>query len=284
MKELSIEEKAKAYDEAIDKIADVVEAGTIEQGLAEWLFPELKKSEDERIRKELLDYFKNKFKKYPSDHKFSVWIAWLEKQGEHANFRNKIQIGDKVTRNEDGVLVNLSQLNRVAKKDEKQGEQKLDRTFVNVDDVREDFVNEVYRVLDADSTNDRANQIIDAFDNLPTVAIEKQGEQMPAWSEEFIAAISRAISIVKWAAYSNHSHPILNDEGATELVERLNFIKERVQPRQKWSEEDEKNFARVDYACLKVYGGDSYSSDWLRKFLGIHKKWKPSNEQIMALR
>ena len=46
------------------------------------------------------------------------------KQGEHANFLNKIQIGDKVTRNEDGVLVNLSQLNRVAKKDEKQGGQK----------------------------------------------------------------------------------------------------------------------------------------------------------------
>ena len=43
-------------------------------------------------------------------------IAWLEKQGEHANFCNKIQIGDKVTRNENGVLVNLSQLNRVAKK------------------------------------------------------------------------------------------------------------------------------------------------------------------------
>ena len=52
------------------------------------------------------------------------WIAWLEKQGEHAKFRDSIQIGDKVTRNQDGVLVNLSQLKRVAKKDEKQGEQK----------------------------------------------------------------------------------------------------------------------------------------------------------------
>jgi hypothetical protein len=57
---------------------------------------------------------------------------------------------------------------------EKQGEQKFaEGTFVNVDDVREDFVKEVYRVLDADSTNDRANQIIDAFDNLPTVTIKQ---------------------------------------------------------------------------------------------------------------
>ena len=42
--------------------------------------------------------------------------------------------------------------------------------LVDVDAVREDFMTEVYRVLDADSTNDRANAIIDAFDSLPTVS------------------------------------------------------------------------------------------------------------------
>ena len=30
---------------------------------------------------------------------------WLEKKGEHTNFLSKIQVGDKVTKNEDGVLV-----------------------------------------------------------------------------------------------------------------------------------------------------------------------------------
>ena len=54
MEQLSIEEKARAYDEAINKIIDVVEAGTIEQGLAEWIFPELKESDDEEIRKDLI--------------------------------------------------------------------------------------------------------------------------------------------------------------------------------------------------------------------------------------
>ena len=43
----------------------------------------------------------------------------------------------------------------------------IEGTFVNVDEVREDFMQEVYRVLDGDPTNDRANQIIDAFDRLP---------------------------------------------------------------------------------------------------------------------
>lgn len=42
-------------------------------------------------------------------------LAWLERQGEHAKFRDSIQVGDIVTRNQDGVLVNLSQLKRVAK-------------------------------------------------------------------------------------------------------------------------------------------------------------------------
>ncbi len=91
--------------------------------------PELKESEDEKIRKWCISHFKacinvikdnDEYKEYLSNKV----ISWLEKQGRHANFRNKIQIGDKVTRNEDGVLVNLSQLNRVAKKNENQGEQK----------------------------------------------------------------------------------------------------------------------------------------------------------------
>jgi len=45
--------------------------------------------------------------------------------------------------------------------------------LVDVDAVREDFITEIYRVLDADSTNDRANAIIDAFDSLPTVSQEQ---------------------------------------------------------------------------------------------------------------
>lgn len=41
--------------------------------------------------------------------------------------------------------------------------------LIDCDTVRDDFIAEVYRVLDADPTNDRANAIIDAFDSLPTV-------------------------------------------------------------------------------------------------------------------
>jgi hypothetical protein len=94
--------------------------------ILENLFPELKESEDERIRKELINYFTEitnnicaeetiKHEEKLFGGKCRKWVAWLEKQGEHAKFRDSIQIGDNVTRNKDGVLVNLSQLQRVAK-------------------------------------------------------------------------------------------------------------------------------------------------------------------------
>ena len=91
-------------------------------------FPELKESEDERVRKDIISlvikWWKDDGAVEPEFSTQNSMLAWLEKQGEHARFIEAIQVGDQVTKNEDGVLVNLSQLNRIAKKDEKQGEQK----------------------------------------------------------------------------------------------------------------------------------------------------------------
>ena len=122
MKELNIEEKAKAYDEALKRAKSVfpndakTELANAKARVLKYVFPELKESEDERIRQFIIKWFSGK---EDWSNRFSVSrqqvLTWLEKQGEHANFRNKILIGDHVTRNRDGVLVNLSQLNRVAK-------------------------------------------------------------------------------------------------------------------------------------------------------------------------
>lgn len=79
----------------------------------------------------------------------------------------------------------------------------------------------------------------------------KRGEQK-LWSEEYIATISRVISIVKWAAYSDHSHPILNDEGATELVERLNSIKDKIQHQTSWKPSKEQLDALEITKCLSL--------------------------------
>lgn len=56
------------------------------------------------------------------------------------------------------------------------------------------------------------------------------------WDEEHEAKKERLISIVKRALHGNE-HPLLNDNGATELITWLKTL--RPQPQQEWSEEDE---------------------------------------------
>ena len=79
---MTTEEKARAYDEAIERAKELMNKGYYV--LMPEIFPELKESEDERIRKWLIDTIKA----VPDDSiewekidKSNV-ISWLEKQGE----------------------------------------------------------------------------------------------------------------------------------------------------------------------------------------------------------
>lgn len=81
------EEKAKRYDEAIERARAFnngevlnIKVGTT---LCEYIFPELKESEDERIRKELIEMLRNWASvHYITKEQFSERMAWLENQGE----------------------------------------------------------------------------------------------------------------------------------------------------------------------------------------------------------
>lgn len=86
MKEMTIEQKAKRLDEALEgaKILQAPEYKNASRDeILERLFPELNESEDERIRTTLIAYFKDwgttgntKFR----DIDIDLIIAWLEKQ------------------------------------------------------------------------------------------------------------------------------------------------------------------------------------------------------------
>lgn len=80
MKELSIEQKAKAYDEAL-KVLHKYDGANImfSQSLKEEMFPELKESEDERTRKEIVQFIRMEVEDEIVGNKL---LAWLEKQGE----------------------------------------------------------------------------------------------------------------------------------------------------------------------------------------------------------
>ena len=98
MKELSIEEKAKAYDEAIKKAESLYKVAEPMSGcnvIIETLFPELKESEDERIRKVIYGWIYTQPSQF-FDNGFSKeeMLAWLEKQGEQ-NPVPKFNVGVK---------------------------------------------------------------------------------------------------------------------------------------------------------------------------------------------
>lgn len=83
MKELTIEQKAKAYDEVVNKLKGFMAQGVnplITRDDVQDFFPELKESEDEKIRIGIIAYLKNlrgKHELLPDE-----WFAWLDKHGQ----------------------------------------------------------------------------------------------------------------------------------------------------------------------------------------------------------
>ena len=102
MKELSLEEKARLYDEAIER-AKLYNSDNVKQvvkDLITYIFPELKESEDERIRKALMQNLKERFGTKGNMGEgldMPDVLAWLEKQGEQKpsdKVEPKFKVGD----------------------------------------------------------------------------------------------------------------------------------------------------------------------------------------------
>ena len=83
MEKLTIEEKAKAYDNAIERAKNYYSTtdSVADTELIELIFPELKEGEDEKIRKTLISYFGNFHLHTFAGLDPKKILAWLEKQG-----------------------------------------------------------------------------------------------------------------------------------------------------------------------------------------------------------
>lgn len=83
-------EKAKAYDEAIERAKKIYGNGIIEV-----IFPELKESEDEKIKNAILNHLKKMWKNSQDDVcgvRIEDAIDWLEKQGEDKKEINNFDV------------------------------------------------------------------------------------------------------------------------------------------------------------------------------------------------
>ena len=80
----TIEEKAKAYDEALKRARQKIDAGLFTEDDLSYIFPALRESEDERSRKWILEFLYDGLQKADPQFKeqFKTSIAYLEKQKE----------------------------------------------------------------------------------------------------------------------------------------------------------------------------------------------------------
>lgn len=122
-KENKMDYKEK-YEQALENLKTIKAANKNNKGLVNFIerkYPELKESEDERIRKELISFVLGQIRCHDKpnakrDEMFESWIVWLEKQGKQeqlyirfgeipSNEKSKIYQGEIEVGTENGVSV-----------------------------------------------------------------------------------------------------------------------------------------------------------------------------------
>lgn len=93
---MTTEEKATAYDEAIERAKEELKTcnsqGCFVARLVVKLFPELKESEDNRISREITEFILTHRIDEPNDiEDTNSWLVWLEKQGEKPQGKSALE-------------------------------------------------------------------------------------------------------------------------------------------------------------------------------------------------
>lgn len=310
----------KAYKEAINKLDAVLnlkcvrEEETIPVEDIRKIFPELKESEDEKIRKGLLSHlgelrdYKGTNAPIKTPEHYSAWIAWLENQKERSG----------LTKDEEFTL------NRIIEHFEEEGgydkwievlqdirnipyQKEQSRTITALEAWKE-MRFEVYAQASANRhepnySDDNTkmfslNDIDEIFEKISDCIVEqKPSHQMIAGAAK--EAIFPEQNPVEWSEKDDKWAEEIrlaikfysNDE---QFVVRLtNWFDNHVQPKQEWSEEDEKirnGLIKGLTAMKEIYQHSTFSDDainiveaisWLKSFKP--NNWKPSIEQIKAL-
>ena len=241
----TIEEKARAYDEALEKAREYWETdndNTLDikaKGTMEYLFPELAKSGDEIIKEELINYLKHRCNSTTlsgEERACNKWIDWLEKQDS-----NLVENG--YTNNKDVIKYADNYSHAIW--------HKLMDNFKNIKD---------YHIGCNDVSDIVLNAIINTYN-----WIEKQGEQKSAeWSEEDETKIKSIITFLKSPSLCamNGNKGIIDEN-----IKYLKSLKDRVQPEQEWSEDDEQYLLVCKNALRKYQITNKWDSDIISRWL-----------------
>lgn len=314
MKELSIEQKAKAYDELLVKLQEAkVDDNVCDERyccVIDNIVPELKESDDERMKEAIIATI-HLYYGEPLEDEAKEMIAWLENQGEPKP-TDKIQLGKKykciasprystfmigkMYKPEDKFLCSLMNFCSDCFEPIEDGEQKpVDfsdlRTWKYIVDAVWTEKEGIGQYLDSPFTEEVAKKLQKRFGNI---------EQKPAkWSEEDITQLHFIKSNLEYLRDNCKDYKDDADQAyLNNQIDWLKSLKDRVQPqpKQEWSEEDETITSALSQ-LLKDCESDNnwncvYSNDrevffadiekWL-KSLRPQSAWKPSDTQMAAI-
>ena len=214
------------------------------------LIPELSESEDERIRKEIIDYLSNELHNVkqltPRTNEFDAWIAYLEKQKEQKSL--DISAASEWLKNHVCNYVN-SEYNEFHKCVEYDGSIDKERL---VSDFEEAMQKE-QKPAEWDELQAEFKNINEAFEDGKKEVVdnpERYGLCRPAeWSKEDTCILEDAVTAVDLLGNDDEyskTHPNLAKafrvakDWLKSLPERFNL-----QPKQEWNEEDKKRVVEL---------------------------------------
>ena len=208
MKELLTEEKAKAYDKALENIKKLVSCGLIYEDAAIQVFPELKEeSEDERIRKEIINYFEHHPNIIVKRERKSDYIAWLERVGKQRSAWSE----------EDKEVINLLL----------------------------ELIYEQDKISPRIPSNEKRKIMLSWLKSLKgRVGCEVNCTTTRKWSEEDEKATNDIMWIIE--AYRKNGFNETHIQIADSSENWLKSIKDRVQPQSQWKPSDEQIDALED--------------------------------------
>ena len=288
---MTIEEKANAYDKAIGKAAALYKASEPMSGcnvILETLFPELKESEDEKVRKELIKHLKE-LSDWKEDEVIPVknpsyyrqWISWLEKQAERKtpqwmidfldDYRRKIgcSLDHDEARDVDGKILCIMQWL------ENQGAQKPEENKGNIGGISANWSEEDEKIL-GDIIEDvmtlHSGKTLGVIRNKINWLKSLKGrvQTKHEWSEEDSYYINNIIHIIE----EINNAPLKRREDWEAYINWLKSLR------------SQNNITEKELAQAPTFDdGWSAAIDYIqKKSLRPQNRWKPSDEQMEALK
>ena len=278
---MTIEQKAKAYDVALEKAKQLQH----DNAWVTTIFPELAESEDEKIRKLLVRFVRYEMPdNYSDDISKDSCLAYLEKQKEQKS----------ISQNYDEAFDEF--MSHIPEKDADGGD-----TCYNYDDMLSAIqfgIKWQKEQQSAEWSEEDESMLEEVISNISEDYVTADYEEILSWlktlkyriqpKQEWDEVDKRLLGKCIDAAsgyYNPEDKPVLKD-WLKSLPERFS-----IQQKQAWSEEDEKHFEALVLASERCMGkwhccneecGISKHLDWL-KSLRPQSYWKPSEEQLNAL-